>query len=797
MNGKQLSIEQKILKDRIDELYKRSKPAILTLLVICTIYIYILFLSGKFAGQPLFVWYLVLVGVLLGRLLLTRFYARAQNRTKSLSFWLQMFRLGMLVASLTIGSLNFLFFPREPLSSLLLAIIFPYGIVAAAATVLPDFISVFIYVITLMMPIVYQTVLVGDRFYSGTAILTFIMILFYLKVSKEYNDNFISNMRLRYENKTLVEELQQEKNKINNRLGRILNDSSNEIFVVDADSLNCLQVNKGAVENLGYSQDEFADINLLDIFTDLNRRSFAKLIAPLYDGRKEIILYKGMSRRKDSTTYPVEARIQLSTRDIPPIIVITVQDITERTEWERKMVYQANFDQLTGLLNRHYMYSFMDSAFTRARRKRKKVALLFMDLDNFKDINDTLGHDIGDEVLKQTANRIRTLLRESDTPARTGGDEFTVLLEDLEEISHAEVVSRKLVDLFKQPFWVKGRKIYTSVSIGMSIYPDDGELIDQLMQYADMAMYRAKEDGRNNYCFFSREMCRASEEQMLVMNYLRNALTRGEFSLFFQPKVDIIKGRIVGAEALLRWHNPELGEVSPEKFIPLAENMGFIESIGTWVLEAACREAMRWPTLTSEYLHVSVNISPQQFRTGTLISAVDRALAGSGLSCDRLELEITENLLLQDSENLFTILKTLCDRGIRLALDDFGTGYSSLSYLKRFPLQVLKIDRSFIHDLEENKNSRALVEAIIAMAHSMKLGIVAEGIENEEQLNFLRQRDVEIIQGYFFSPPVSAEQFCTLLKDESMAAEIERKIKTFMITGKLQPATGQSIYVPS
>ena len=768
MTTQEFNIEQRIEKNRIDNLYKRSKTASLTLLGISTIYV--LLLAQRFHWQRLLAWYLVLLAVLFGRWLMARLYTRDQGRIRPLSFWLTLFRLGIFFTGLTVGCLNVMFFSQEPLSFLLLAIIFPYGITAGAVTILLDFYSFWLYVVTMLSPVIFQTTLAGDRLYSGTGVLTFILGLFFLKFSKEHIDNFMITTRLRYENKSLLETLEEEKNKLNNRLGRILNDSSTEIFVADAESFRCLQVNQGAIQNLGYSSDEFSGINLLDIFTDLNRNSFNQLLAPLYGGSMEAVIYNGVNRRKDGSTYPVEARLQISTLDDPPIIVANVQDVTERIKWEEKLIHQANFDQLTGLLNRHYMQSYMHSVFTRARRNQKKVALLFMDLDNFKNINDTLGHDTGDELLKQTAVRILSLLRESDTAIRTGGDEFTVLLENIETTANAEVVAHKLVNIFQQPFIVKGQEIYTTVSIGISTYPNDGASLDQLMQYADMAMYKAKDNGRNNYCFFSPEMCRYSEEQMLISNHLRYALAKDELSLFFQPKFDISKGRITGAEALLRWHNHELGDVSPDVFIPLAENLGLINELGTWVLEGACREAMRWQALSSEKLQVSVNVSPQQFRTGILLEAVASALALSGLPCSQLELEITESLLIHDSEKPLTILKTLHEQGVSLALDDFGTGYSSLSYLKRFPLQVLKIDRSFIRDLETDQNSKALVDAIIAMAHSLELKIVAEGVENEEQLDFLRKRDVKIIQGYLFSRPVSAEKFRALLQAEPMHA---------------------------
>ena len=590
------------------------------------------------------------------------------------------------------------------------------------------------------------------------------LFFFFLRFSKEYNSNFITNTKLRYENKALLEGLEKEKTKLNNRLWRILNDSTTEIYVAEAESLKCLQVNQGAVKNLGYTQDEFANINLMDIFIDLDKASFEKLLTPLYNGRWEPVIHKGISRRKDGSTYSIEANLQLSTVDVPPIIVANVQDITERTKWEKKLVYQANYDQLTGLYNRHYMQSYMHSVFTRAQRHRKKVALIFMDLDNFKLINDTLGHKAGDEILKQTAERISSQLRGSDTAARTGGDEFTVLLESLVENAHAEVVARKIVSLFQQPFTVDGQQIHTTISAGISIYPDDGDSHDQLMQCADIAMYQAKDNGRNNYCFYSSEMRSSSEEQMIISNHLRYAVAKDELSILFQPKIDISEGRIVGAEALLRWHSPELGNISPNVFIPLAESLGLINDIGTWVLNNACSEAVLWRELSNKKIQVSVNVSPQQFRTGTLLRSVQNALVMSGLPCDLLELEITESLLVQDSDKPLSILEHLNSSGISLALDDFGTGYSSLSYLSRFPLQVLKIDRIFIRDLEENKNSRALVNAIIAMAHSMNLEIVAEGVENKEQLDFLRERNVKIIQGFYFSPPVSAEKFRSLLQ---------------------------------
>ncbi len=764
MPSQPLTLKEKIRFDRIDQLYQRSKTAILALLATGTLYIVLIISSYR--SLTLLIWYVVFLLILVGRRLHVYAYEKASNKIANATIWLLTFRLGILLTGAVFGSLTLLFFPTNSLPHLLLAIILPFGIIVGAVTMLLDFVSFVIYSATLMGPIVYQMLNVGERPYFNTGILTCVLVLFFLKFSWQYNNTFISSLRLRYENKKLLKKLEQEKNTLNSRLVRILNDSSNEIFVVDADSLTCLQVNRGAIENIGYSLEEFSSISLLDIFNGFDHNSFCRHIAPLYNGSQEFILLQGKNRRKDGTTYPVEARLQLSTEDSPPILVVTVQDITERNEWEKKLLYQANFDQLTGLRNRHAMQSCISQAFARAQRNSTKVVLLFIDLDNFKNINDSLGHNIGDRVLQQTADRIRNLLRESDIPARTGGDEFTILLEDVRENVQAEVVARKLIVQFQQPFQIGGREIYSTISIGVSIFPDDGVSPNELLKFADMAMYRAKEQGRNNFCFFSREMCRDSEKEIRIITNLRNALKNGELTLFFQPKVDITDGRLVGAEVLLRWHNPELGNIPPNIFIHLAEQMGFMEDIGAWVLEQACREAVEWRKRFGINLQISVNISPQQFRTGSLIDIVDQALTTTKLPREQLELEITESLLLQDSDKPFTLLTSLSNRGIRLALDDFGTGYSSLSYLKRFPLQVLKIDRSFINDLHQDKSSRALVEAIIAMGHSMKLDIVAEGIENENQIAFLRKKGVNIVQGFYFSPPVAAQQFHAYLQDD-------------------------------
>jgi diguanylate cyclase (GGDEF)-like protein/PAS domain S-box-containing protein len=591
-------------------------------------------------------------------------------------------------------------------------------------------------------------------------------MLIFMKFGKLYNDILTDSLRLRYKNQALLNDIVKERNTLDNRLGRILNESSNEVFVVNADSLLCLQVNAGAVKNLGYTQEELRQTRLLNIFDDLDQEGFNSLIHPMETGEQDVVLHRGRNLRKNGSSYPVEVRLQLSTQETPPILVVTALDITEREVYEQKLTDQANFDQLTKLPNRHFMLSHVDRGLSRARRAENSLALLYMDLDNFKNINDSLGHSAGDELLKQAAERIRSVLREQDTPARLGGDEFLIMLEELGNPEDAEVVADKLVKMFKKPFILDSRQVYSTTSIGISIYPDDGDTVEMLMQNADTAMYQAKGSGRSHYQFFSQEMRREAEERLQIANHLRHALDKHELSLVYQPIMDIVSGRVVGAESLVRWHNPELGQVPPDQFVPIAESLGLIEDIGRFVLNTACKDAVEWGSIGWGSVYVSVNLSSQQFRNGDLLSSVDGALRESGLSSENLVLEITEGLLLQGSHNPLEIINGLRERNIRLALDDFGTGYSSLSFLKRFPLQMLKIDHSFINDLKEDSNDETLVEAIIAMANSLSLDVIAEGAESQKQLDFLQQRGVRLVQGYYFSPPLFASAFNELLMQE-------------------------------
>ena len=432
---------------------------------------------------------------------------------------------------------------------------------------------------------------------------------------------------------------------------------------------------------------------------------------------------------------------------------------------EARLMYLAHHDLVTDLPNRELFHDRLKQAMREADRYERLVAVAFLDLDRFKTINDSLGHEIGDRLLQAVAERLSACVRAADTVARLSGDEFTVVLPDLGHVDDAARVVEKIVDNFRHPFQVSGMELYVSASIGITLYPFDDTDIKGLLRNADVAMYRAKAKGRNTYEFYAAEMTAQVQEQLSLEGALRRALDRNEFMLEYQPIVDLQSGRIVGAEALLRWHHPERGVIPPAQFIPLAEETGLIVPIGAWVLAHACAQGAAWRAAGHTALRLSVNISPRQFLQPGLIQTITAALGDSGFDRAWLELEITENLLMQNVESTLSNLEALHQMGIHLSIDDFGTGYSSLSYLKRFAIDRLKIDRSFVKDIPNDADDAAITTAIIAMAHELGLQVVAEGVETAEQLAFLRANGCDIMQGYFFSRPVSADAFTQLLAD--------------------------------
>ncbi|MFA7404240.1 MAG: EAL domain-containing protein [Pelobacteraceae bacterium] len=446
-------------------------------------------------------------------------------------------------------------------------------------------------------------------------------------------------------------------------------------------------------------------------------------------------------------------------------VIETFEDVTERKCYEKQLEYQANHDGLTHLPNRNVLVDRIHQALLMSQRNGQRVAIFFIDLDNFKFINDNLGHDVGDELLKSAAERLVSCVRAGDTVARQGGDEFIVMVSDAEVDAVADRIARSIQDAVSKPFMVNEHELVITCSIGVSISPRDGEDVQTLIKHADLAMYQAKEQGRSRTRFFTSEMNVRSLSRMNMEKHLRRALERNELFLCYQPKVSLRSGQITSMEALVRWQNPELGLISPASFIPLAEEIGLIEPIGAWVLETACRQNREWQDAGLPAIPVAVNLSAYQFRQKNLARVVERILKNSGLEPCCLELEITESLVMQNLDRVTTILNELKELGTTLSMDDFGTGYSSLSYLKRFPFNKLKIDQSFVKDITTDPDSATIVKTIIAMAHNLRLKVIAEGVENVGQLNYLRLHNCDEIQGYLFSKPVVADDFRSLLRE--------------------------------
>ncbi len=462
-------------------------------------------------------------------------------------------------------------------------------------------------------------------------------------------------------------------------------------------------------------------------------------------------------------------------------VIGTAQDITERKQAERAIHQLAYYDSLTGLANRVLFKDRLSNALSYAERHHQHLATLFIDLDRFKIINDTLGHTVGDLLLTHVAERLSDSVRQSDSVsrhadhepmhalARLGGDEFTILLTALPQPEDAGRVARRILDSLAHPFSIEGHEIFISASIGISIFPSDGSTVEALLKNADTAMYHAKEQGRNNCQFYSSGLNAAAAERLDLENELRRALERKEFVVFYQPKLNIHSRRILGAEALVRWRHPKRGLVPPGVFLNAAIDTGLIRSMDEWVLHEACRQVKAWEKAGLPAITISANVSNSLFHGRTLPTTVADALRDSGLNPAQLELELTESIAMRDVEASVTMLEGLRTMGVRLSIDDFGTGYSSLSYLQRFPLSRLKIDQSFVRDLLTNENNVKITRAIIAMAHSLNLSVLAEGVETEGQLAKLREEGCDEVQGYLFSRPVCAEDFEKLLKGDADA----------------------------
>ncbi|MCG8093474.1 MAG: EAL domain-containing protein, partial [Candidatus Thiodiazotropha endolucinida] len=507
------------------------------------------------------------------------------------------------------------------------------------------------------------------------------------------------------------------------------------------------------------------------LIDDKDRERSWEMLTDYINGRRDNFHIEFKMQHKDGHWVDILSRAFL-VRDAQGNAIRTVGthvDISEKKRQEAHILRQAHYDGLTGLPNRFLAMDRLAQLLKEASRDVSKVAILFLDLDGFKRVNDTLGHETGDRLLVQAAERLQSVVREGDSVCRLGGDEFVVLLRNLGELTNARTVASSLISQFRHPFSLDERELVVTTSIGIAVYPSDGITPTELLRNADTAMYHSKEQGRNTFNFFTTEMNLNVSRMLEVEEQLHGAQERHEFSVVYQPVVELQSNRVVAAEALLRWNNPVLGTVSPDEFIPIAEQTGVILGIGRYVLQQAVENALRWREMLDHEFKIAINLSPRQFRDTTLVDYIKDLLECNGLKANALVLEVTEGVLMSGQQDIEHALSRLHNAGIRLAMDDFGTGYSSLNYLRKYPFDVLKVDRSFVNDLTVDPADCELVNASILMAHGLGLEVVAEGVETEDQLSQLRDMQCEYAQGYLFSRPINVDAFTDLLQYHSKA----------------------------
>lgn len=529
------------------------------------------------------------------------------------------------------------------------------------------------------------------------------------------------------------------------------------IFIVDSYGV-IVWVNEAVLQMSGYSRDELLDSSPSILRANAQQIESCRQAWELVL-RGEIWRGRLNNRRKNGELYSVHETVTPIRNEAGEIshFVFIEEDITTQLETQEKLYQITNFDALTGLPNRSMFYDRLDQSIAQVAGLGRPVGVLQLDLDHFKNINDTLGHEVGDALLWQVAERLRTVVQEPNTLSRQGGDEFGVLLPFPGNTEAVALMAQRLIEVLGTPFILSEREVYVSPSIGVALYPDDGQSADELLRSADTAMYRAKELGRNAYQFYTADMNARMNQRLTLESHLRRVIERDELALAYQPKADLKTGQFCGMEVLLRWKSAELGDVSPAVFIPVAEETGIIIAIGEWVMREACRQGRCWLDEGVLQGRIAVNVSGRQFDSGDLIEMVDRVLAETGFPAGHLELEVTESTIIRDPEKAIVVLAALGERGISVSIDDFGTGYSSLNYLKRLPIHTLKIDRSFVNDIGADRDGEAIVKAVIAMAHSLGLNVVAEGVETTEQAGFLREFGCNILQGYLFSRPLLIE----------------------------------------
>lgn len=709
-------------------------------------------------------WYITVIMISLIRFIFLKLF-QTRNDYFSYKKWNNIFTIGVIMSALSWGVTPFLFFIPDDYLYQMVFIVILAGLSAGAISALAQFlVNIHIFLITLVIPLLIQLLLQHTTIHNYVALLVFLYLILLLYVSKKFNKNYTDAAKSYF----LFEQKRDELLKSEQKYESIFKNVPIGIFFYDT-KLVIQEVNQEFMHFLEAPREFLIGLDLHKI---KDQRILPTLRAPFddiqgfYEGE-----YRTLYATKDIWISMTTSPIKNADNEVIGAIGI-VSDITQRVLIQQHVEHQANYDSLTDIPNRISLLRDINKEIVRYKRHGQLFGIIFLDLDHFKNINDSLGHGIGDKLLIETAKRLSNVIRHEDTVARIGGDEFVIFVPDLgtNERSAAtkmEYIAHKIHEALNIVFEIEGYSLNISSSIGISLINHDAQDADDLLKYADIAMYQSKKEGRNTTRFYQSEMDIWVKRRLEIENELRLAIQRDEFEVHYQPIVEFSTSSIVGAEALLRWKNEKLGAVFPDEFIPIAEESGLIISIGEWVLSRAVEQFITWqkqfPHITS-FKKIAVNVSTYQFNNKTFLTQVEEVIRQSGIKSDNLELELTESIIVTDIESVRNKMLKLRELGVNLSIDDFGTGYSSLSYLKMLPFTTLKIDKSFTQDIQDNADDKELISTIITIAKNFNLEVVIEGVETYEQYLFTHGKRPKYMQGYYCSKPVSKEQFTLMLE---------------------------------
>ena len=786
-------VTKHIFSEQVRLLYRFSLAGYLAELVV-TFLLGALLWNDLGQRPELFAWFFAAFILMITRYGVYNFFVRANPPLAAMAKWQTIFLIGSLLLAVLWGLMGSLLLPKIGSTQLPVMMLVALLTTGAMTYYAPHRTLYFYYALISLLPMGVVTFGFGDRNGSllGAAIIVLAGLLVY--VHSKVHKALVESLTARFDNLLIAMRLKEEKLRVE-RVNVALGQETDERRKAERAELLALQRLRLHLERTPLGVIEW-DMDFRVSTWNPSAEAIFGYAAGEVIGESGYMLAEGTQDSErlaamwlELASAPGSTRATLANKVKRGEIIHTewyntplvdnegkmigvaslVQDVTERLNTERTIHYMAHHDTLTGLPNRRLMQDRLNQAILQARRQQKHVALLFLDLDRFKLVNDTLGHETGDYVLRDIAKKLNKVVREGDTVSREGGDEFLIILPDLEKPEFAQLVATKILDELAKPIEVSGHELTVTASIGISHYPNDATDVQQLLKHADSAMYQAKDAGRNTARFFTSDLNFLLSKRLEVESRLRRGIERNEFFLRYQPQVDVLSNRIVGVEALLRWNDPQHGEIFPKDFISIAEELGLIVPLGEWVFRAACQQIKAWDYEGYRDIVLSVNISPRQFVSRKLLPSMKLALMETGIDPTRIDLEITETIAMRNLEQSIEILAELRRMGATISIDDFGVGYSSLGQLRRLPAQTLKIDASFISQIPDDANSCSITEAIIAMAKRLRLRTVAEGVETQAQLDFLRANGCDAYQGYLFAKPLTAVETTLMFKAQRAA----------------------------